>query len=113
MTRNKLHNKLLIVYNDVELMCWLESFLFEMARGLTLCVKLNIEASLDLLLPLRGSFIMLLKDNPNMFKTTLTFVSLLLVPQASPSLIHMPVKVLFTISHSCQILLGTDKRLLL
>lgn len=33
-----------------------------------------------------------------------TFVSRFLVPQVSPSLIHMPVNVLFTISHSCQIL---------
>lgn len=38
------------------------------------------------------------------FQTPQTFVSLFVVPQESPSLIHMPVKVLFTISHSCQIL---------
>lgn len=40
------------------------------------------------------------------FQTPQTFVSLFLVPQESPSLIHMPVKVLFTISHSFQILWG-------
>lgn len=38
-----------------------------------------------------------------------TFVSRFLVPQVSPSLIHMPVKVLFAISHSCQILPGTRR----
>lgn len=42
------------------------------------------------------------------YKTFLnTFVSLFLLPHVSPSLIHMPVKVLFAISHSCQILPGT------
>lgn len=38
-----------------------------------------------------------------------TFVSLFLLPHVSPSLIHMPVNVLLVISHSCQILLGSQK----
>lgn len=94
-------------YDNVsEFMCWLNMVCWVCFLGFIHYLSKDKDTETSPGVP---SFVKRLQVHFRTFKTPLTFVSLFLVPHVSPSLIHMPVNVLFVISHSCQILLRIQK----